>query len=60
VEVHAADSDESALPADPAAADETFEEDPRPGGNGKGKSKRKAITKRDFSLEAKVEENLLE
>jgi hypothetical protein len=51
VEVHAADSDESA----PPAADETSEEDPRPGGKGKSKSRRKAITKRDFSLEAKVD-----
>ena len=50
MEVHAADSDESAPPADPAAGT----------GKGKGKSKGKAIAKRDFSLEAKVEEDLLE
>ena len=63
VEVHAADSDESAPPADPAAgtaADETSEEDPRPVGKGKGKSKGKTIAKRNFSLEAKVEEDLME
>ena len=63
VEVHAADSGESAPPADPAAgtaADETSEEDPRTVGKGKGKSKGKAIAKRNLSFEAKMEEDLME